>query len=481
MLQRFKLFAALLLLAAGLSAGTSDTLAEKDILQIVFTPDWRQIELNDLSLAKIPLAEFAQYLKQTLELKPPEGAEDIFDELDILYLYGFLGGTAEGVTNIDRGYFSVGYLAEILARIDGYANALDAAADPQQKAVEILLATGYYAKTDFAPLREDVTLANAQSLFMRTAWARKRLAAEFADYPLVWLDTAYLKQHRLTLRFHNPGRFERYSWTYGQQNVSGNVTGADNIVIALNGQEAGQVFIEVTDRIGGVWQFNAAVAAIPKVSRPENKENKKIPQPRIETKKPVNTLKFLTKALPPQVRPGEPLYIYAGLRGGGEVREIRIVFPDGAYVAAEPYGQELWRTPLISAIAGQNDYAAQALFADGTSILTAGSFLVGEQKTAQPKTPDTKQRLNKVYYPVEIMLSPTKPKPQEVLTIKARYGAPLSKVYTQINGQKIQLYKNGAIWQTQYILPAQHQTLYIQIYGEDEQGNLSMTEKVWKY
>ena len=78
------------------------------------------------------------------------------------------------------------------------------------------------------------------------------------------------------------------------------------------------------------------------------------------------------------------------------------------------------------------------------------------------------------------MLSSAKPKPAGTLTIKAKYAAPLRQVYARIKDKQLPLKQTGAIWQTQYVLPAS-QTLYIQIFAEDAQGNLSMTEKVLKY
>jgi hypothetical protein len=141
-----------------------------------------------------------------------------------------------------------------------------------------------------------------------------------------------------------------------------------------------------------------------------------------------------------------------------------------------------------------------AIFADDTVAEQSGSFYVGTvapqtaptaaaaplkpDKVKQPAAPPrdkNQRRLNKVYYPVEIMLSPAKPQPTGTLTIKAKYAAPLRQVYARIKGRQLPLRQNGAIWQTQYVLPAQSQTLYIQIYAEDAQGNLSMTEKTLKY
>jgi hypothetical protein len=173
---------------------------EKDIVQLVFTPERRLLDAGD-SAAKISLAEFAGYLNQSLKLRLPAEFAGIFDDLDLLYFNGLLGSAADGVVEADPGYFSVSRLAEILARLDGYAETLDAAENPREKAVEILIATGYYTAEDFAPPETEVTLAKAESLFMRTAFAHKRLAAEFGDYPLVWLDLADLGRGRLTLRF----------------------------------------------------------------------------------------------------------------------------------------------------------------------------------------------------------------------------------------------------------------------------------------
>jgi hypothetical protein len=406
------------------------------------------------------------------------------------------------------------------------------------------------------------------------------LAAEFGDYPLVWLDLADLEHGRLTLRFYNAERFDRYSWTYGRQTASGKVAGRDSVVIAPNLRENGAVLIEVFDRAGRVWRFSAptdltgeplflartdpprleaGMRARVSFAAPENlalnsvalrigdsakplplrrQDNglwagmltvpdtartgeyiftfianiggqtyeKKIPVPvrgfesSVVQKPAQKGQRVLTRVSAPSVPAGEPFYIYAGLNGGGQLKEMRIVFPDESYIVAEPYGKQLWRAALSSAIAGRNEYKAVAIFADGTAAEQSGSFYIGTDapktaaaaaappakpaKTVQPIQPPrdkNQRRLNKVYYPVEIMLSPAKPRPAGALTIKAKYAAPLRKVYAQIKDKQLPLRQNGAIWQTQYVLPAQSQTLYIQIYAEDAQGNLSMTEKVLKY
>ncbi|GBR75058.1 hypothetical protein NO1_2120, partial [Candidatus Termititenax aidoneus] len=540
---------------------------EKDFVQLVFTPERRLLSPED-GAAKISLAEFAGYLNQALQLRLPAEFAGIFDDLDFLYFNGLLGSAAEGVVEASPGYFSVSRLAEILARVDGYSETLDAAENPREKAVEILIATGYYTAEDFVPPETEVTLAKAQSLFMRTAFAHKRLAAEFGDYPLVWLDAADLERGRLALRFYNAEHFDRYSWTYGRQTVSGKVDGRNSVVIAPNLRENGMAFIEVFDRAGRVWRFSAPVGLAgeplflartdpPKLeagmrarvnfAAPENltldsvelrigdsakalplrrQDNglwagmltvpdtaktdeyifaftasiggrtyeKKIQVPvrgfesSVVQKPAQKGQRVLTRVSAPSVPAGEPFYIYAGLSGGGQLQEMRIVFPDESYIVAEPYGARLWRAALSSAIAGRNEYKAVAVFADGASAEQSGSFYVetSAPKTAPaaaapPKPDKVKQRLNKVYYPVEIMLSPAKPRPAGVLTIKAKYAAPLRQVYARIKDQQFPLRQNGAIWQTQYVLPAQSQTLYIQIYAEDAQGNLSMTEKTLKY
>jgi hypothetical protein len=547
---------------------------EKDLVQLVFTPERRLLDAAD-GAAKISLAEFAGYLNQSLNLRLPADFAGVFDNLDILYFNGLLGGAAEGVVDAGPGYFSVSRLAEILARLDGYSEALDTAENPREKAVEILTATGYYTAADFFPPNTEVTLAKAQSLFMRTAFAHKRLAAEFGDYPLVWLDIADLERGRLTLRFHNAERFDRYSWTCGRQTVSGKVAGKDSIALAPDVRENNVVFVEVFDRAGRAWHFSAAAGldgeplflarteparleagmrARVSFAAPENLTldsvalrigdsaktlplrrqsnglwagmltvpdtvrtgeyiftflaniagqiyEKKIPVPvrgfeRSVVQKPApKGQRVLTRTSAPSVPAGEPFYIYAGLSGGGQLKEMRIVFPDESYLVAEPYGERLWRTALSSAIAGRNEYKAVAIFADGAAAEQSGSFYIGTNapqavlpaksaEVAQPVKPprDKNQpRLNKVYYPVEIMLSPAKPKPAGTLTIKAKYAAPLRKVYARIGDKHLPLKQNGAIWQTQYVLPAQSQTLYIQIYAEDARGNLSMTEKVLKY
>jgi hypothetical protein len=547
---------------------------EKDLVQLAFTPEWRLLDAAD-GAAKISLAEFAGYLRQSLNLNLPADFAEIFDDLDILYFNGLLGGVAEGVVDAGPGYFSVGRLAEILARLDGYSEALDTAENPRAKAVEILTATGYYTAADFSPPNTEVTLAKAQSLFMRTAFAYKRLAEEFGDYPLVWLDAAELERGRLTLRFHNAEHFDRYSWTCGRQTISGKVDGGDSIAITPDARENGTVFIEVFDRAGRVWRFSAAVGpggeplflarteparleagmrARVSFAAPENLTLDSValrigdsakPLPlrqqdnglwagvltvpgtartgeyafvflanaagRIYEKKisvPVRGFessavqkpapkgqRVLTRTSASSVKAGEPFYIYAGLSGADQLQEMRVVFPDESYLVAEPYGARLWRAALSSAIVGRNEYKAVAIFTDGAAAEQSGSFYVETAapravlpakpaevaRPVEPPRDKDQPRLNKVYYPVEIMLSPVKPKPADTLTIRAKYAAPLRQVYARIKDKQLPLKQNGAIWQTQYVLPAQSQTLYIQIYAEDARGNLSMTEKMLKY
>ena len=553
---------------------------DKDMVQNVFTPEQRQ-DFND---QKIQLSDFAAYIVQSLDLRLPKDFEGIFNDLDILYFNGFLGKTSEGLLQAEEGYFSVGRLAEILARIDGYGDVLDASEDTQLQAIKILVSTGYYTAADFAPRETEVTLTKAQSLFMRTAAANQRLAKNFNGYPLVWLDRADLNNGRLVLHVYNAERFLRFDWTYGRMNVSGNINAENYVSINIapfRQNETAAITINVYDKPGKVWQFKAVLPpaksteplflvrteprgleagvrlkisfgvpeevqatavylsssllkqplklnkintglwqtefAVPEtantgeyiltfaVESAAKSYEKKFPvqvrgfesvrQPSGMTKAKAG-VRIITKTSAPVYKPNDSIFVYIGVVGDpAAVKEARIVFPDGSYTTAAKHGPHVWRAELERFTAGKNEYLAVVYFNDGAVSEQPGSFrvdavssLAGTAKpsvqtavkpAAKPVEPAEKQRLNKVYYPVEIMLSPARPQPGTKVVIRAKYdSSAISNVYAQVKGNKITMQKNGAIWQGEYTLPAQKHDVYIQIYAQDKQGNLSMTEKL---
>ncbi|MDR1996890.1 MAG: hypothetical protein LBQ83_00985 [Candidatus Margulisbacteria bacterium] len=561
---------------------------EKDLTQTVFTPAGQE----DFTDSILRLEDFAAYAVQTLNLRLPQDFSGIFNDLDILYFNGFLGKTSEGLLQLGAGHFTLGRLAEILARIDGYADVLAAAEDAQAKAVEILTMTGYYTAADFMPQDGEVTLAKAQSLLLRTAAVHKRLEQEFGGYPLVWLDCAERDNGKATLRLYNAERFVRYEWTYGKQSVSAAVDaeGYAAVEIAPDVTESGALTVNVYAKPGSVWQFqtgltpraqdvlllariepqnpeagmtlkvNFAVLAglraesvelradfltEPLILRrltpglwqtdlrlPDTLRNGEYaldftvnaaqrsyakqypmqvrgpaaaPQP-VPRARAIGR-RVVTRVSAEKVRSGEALYIYAGVTAGGSpVAEMRIVRPDQPDILAVRYNEQIWRTHLTGFTAGRNEYKAVAVFQDGTAAERAGAFWCDDPVTvpppvkpaapppaapsgnipaAKPAPKDNKPaqpRLNKVYYPVEIMLSPASPRPGSTLLIRARYAAPeVTTVYAEIQRQIIPLRKNGALWQTEYLLPAKGQDLYIKIYARDAQNNLSMTEKLLSF
>ena len=561
-----------------------DARQDKDMVQNVFTLEQRQ-RFDD---QKIKFQDFAAYLVQSLDLRLPKDFENIFTDMDILYFNGFLGKVSEGLLQPEDGYFSVGRLAEILARIDGYGDVLDSSADTQLQAIKVLISTGYYTAADFAPREAEVTLAKAQSLFMRTAAANKRLYENFNGFPLVWLDRTDLNNGRLTLRIYNAERFEKFNWTYGRLSASGNIEAENYVSIniaPLRQPEAAVITINVYDKPGKVWQFTAVLpparisaepafsvrleprgleagarlrinfgvpegvqatrvvlsspsllrqpinltkisstvwqAEIPvpetartgeyvlafKVEGAERSYEKKFPvqvrgfenvQPQTGIIRPgIKTgARIITKTSKPVYKPQDTILAYIGVVGNpAAVREARVVFPDGAFITASKQGTNVWRAELDRFTAGRNEYTAVVYFHDGAVSEQPGSFRVDgampvSRPQAQPAQPtrtvtasqpaDTnRQRLNRVYYPVEIMLSPARPQPGSRISIRAKYeSTAVETVYAQVKGQRIPMRKNGDIWQAEYSLPSQKGDVYIQIYAQDKQGNLSMTEKL---
>jgi hypothetical protein len=204
--------------------------------------------------------------------------------------------------------------------------------------------------------------------------------------------------------------------------------------------------------------------------------------------------KLITKVSKERVKPGETLFIYVGVvSNSDEVKAVRIILPNQADAIATKTGNLIWRTKLTKFTAGRNDYRAVVTFKDGTTAERNGVFWYdGKTSTVVKPVPkstttikpkdNTPQRLNKVYYPVEIMLSPAKPALGTVLQIRAKYAAPeVNSVYADIRGQIIPLKKSGGIWRAEYTLPAKSSELYIKIYSKDAEGNLSMTEKLLRF
>jgi len=200
--------------------------------------------------------------------------------------------------------------------------------------------------------------------------------------------------------------------------------------------------------------------------------------------------KILAKLSAERVKPGETLYIYAGIVARGRaVKEVKIIHPGHQGVSAKQYTANIWRAELKEFTAGPNAYRVLAVFDDGTTVEQDGIFFydilvprkipaLTPKKNVPPKSAE--RRLNKVYYPVEIMLAPAKPAAGAKIQIKARYAAELKKVYAVIRKQTIPLQKKNGLWQAEYTLPSRSQEVYIQIYAEDAADNLSMTEKVIK-
>ena len=475
---------------------------EKDILQAVFTPEQR-LGFQD---KKIDLNDFAAYAVQTLNLRLPSDFAGIFNDVDILYFNGFLGKTSEGLITTPRaGYFTLGRLAEILARIDGYSDVLDAADDPQETAGEILIATGYYTAEDFTPRDTEITLSSMQSLLLRTAALNARLERELGGYPLVWLDRAQAAHGEIFLRFYSTERFANWSCS-GHSATTLNEEGYYVVKIGPESMKAGTVTLNVYDKVGKHWQFTAKqVKPITEVK--EVAEVKETPKVQVQTYRPATTTiretiivsgdakpKILAKLSAERVKAGEILYIYAGVLAEGKtIKEVRVLHAGQKDALAVQYTGQIWRAQIKEFNPGRNYYKIVAAFTDGTMVEQTGVFWGSGSAVVQttPAVPSAsaatavsavksteQRRLNKVYYPVEITLIPAKPAAGAKVRIQAKYSAELKKVYAVIQKKNIQFQKNNNVWQGEYTLPAKSQDVFIQIYAEDTAGNLSMTEKV---
>jgi len=320
---------------------------------------------------------------------------------------------------------------------------------------------------------------------MRTAAVNNRLEREFAGYPLVWLDRAGTTRGEIFLRFYNAERFANWSWPARSSTGTLQETGYYALKVPPEIMQNGMVTLNVYDKSGKHWQFIAKLT-LPE-AEPPKKETEKIPvvsgsaQPKI-----------LAKLSAEKVKPGETLYIYAGIVAGGKtVKEVRVIHPGHKDVSAVQYTANIWRAELKEFTAGPNSYKVLAVFADETTAEQGGIFFcdilapktapaVTPQKTVVPPKSTEQRRLNKVYYPVEIILVPEKPEAGAKVRIKAKYASELKKVYAVIRKQTIPLQKKDGFWQAEYTLPVKSQEVYIQIYAEDAADNLSMTEKVIK-
>ncbi|GBR75641.1 hypothetical protein NO2_0295 [Candidatus Termititenax persephonae] len=401
---------------------------DKDLTYLVFTPEWRQNFIN----TRLGLEEFAPYAVQTLDLVLPDELNEAVEPVDVLYFYNLLGGPTEGVFTITRfGRFTLGHLAEILARVEGYGAALDASPDPQEQAVAVLAAGGQYSAADFEPRAGEITLAKAESLLLRTTRARHRLAEQYGAAPLAWLDRAEQNQGRLALRFYNTECLSGYSWVSGGQNFAASLNAEGQAVVWITPDSSAPLRITAYDKLAKAWHFT------------------------------VNWRRRTAENADSIARP----------LAGAEA-SVRQPPPDEV------------RVQTVIAIVLDKEYAGRPSQTDGgQSQSRATTIKPAPPPQLKPPVPAKKRRLNKAYYPVEIKFSPARPRPGQVLLITAKYdSAKIRKVSALIKGQQIPLRRAaGGVWQRQYNLPPGHQTLYIKIFCEDAQGNLSMTEKVLTY
>lgn len=198
----------------------------KDIKKIIFTKDFVAKKFKPV----LTYQELADYIVLSLGVQSPEKLPEMFDNIDVVYLKGYLG-QEDVFEDISDKTVLRGDFAKILARIEGYDYLFhqdESFAVNAEKASQALLQTGYYKKTDFYPINEQISEKEVITLLAKTGAMSKVIAEYYQDYPLVLLDNT-LAGH-VELYFINAEKFTAFELAVAGKKQDFLITGQGNYV-----------------------------------------------------------------------------------------------------------------------------------------------------------------------------------------------------------------------------------------------------------
>lgn len=182
-----------------------------DISKVIFTKQINNISNTD----NITLAEMAKYVVRSTGLKMPEKLGNIFNDLDIIYLKGYLGPKKVVDFSQSKAYITNEDLAMLLTRLEGYDYVFTGyeEKDWTMRAVETLTTTGKYTEEEFLPLKGFVSKRSALIKLAKTGKINQLIQKRYGQFPLYWIDLAnkkyWIDQSIVAkIHFYNTERFK---------------------------------------------------------------------------------------------------------------------------------------------------------------------------------------------------------------------------------------------------------------------------------
>ncbi len=227
----------------------------KDIKKIIFTKDF----VTNKFKPAITFQELANYIVLSLGVQSPEKLPEMFDNIDVVYLKGYLGQD-DVFDDISDKLVLRGDLAKILARIEGYDylfNREEGFNGAAEKAAQALLKTGYYKKADFYPLAEQISEKEVIMLLARTGAMSKVIAEYYQDFPLMMIDNAL--SGYVELYFINAEKFAGFDLAVANKSQEFSVAGQGNYVqqVFYNAVQTATVNVALllNDRYGNQYGY----------------------------------------------------------------------------------------------------------------------------------------------------------------------------------------------------------------------------------
>lgn len=230
---------------------------EKDIKRLIFTKDFMAQAFDK----KITLAELADYIVASTGIRLPERMPAIFNNLDIIYLKGYLGTTE--VSAEENGVIDRGRLATIIARMEGYDYIFDGLSEEQWpgRAVEVLGNTGYYSSKDFYPLEALLTQKEAVLLLARSAVINRQILDYYEDFPVCYLERELADNNETVhLRLSNTEKYDSAKIIIAGKvkdykiKAQGNYDLFTSYLVDL--EKGTDVQIVLTDKYGNSYKYN---------------------------------------------------------------------------------------------------------------------------------------------------------------------------------------------------------------------------------
>lgn len=267
---------------------------DKDVRRLIFT-SWFNAQALE---KKITLAELADYIVASTGVRLPERVPAVFNNVDIIYLKGYLGSNE--VSAEDRDEITKARLAMILARLEGYDYIFEDISEDQwpARAIDVLSNTGYFSSADFSPLEDTVTQKEAILLLAKTGVINRQIADYFEDFPVCYLDRENRdKTEILQLRMSNAEKFEKAEVNIGGNKKEYKIKAQGNytlpVTYTITPEKPFDVTVALADKYGNIYyyKYSTAKGARNLMSSAESEGN-------------TEEALFLVKTTPKEVYPG---------------------------------------------------------------------------------------------------------------------------------------------------------------------------------